>query len=198
MPLPAEGDSQRTAKTLHRISKLGKIAHELVFMLVRGQRRGVKVLLHIEILDDSFQVRPRPLNICDVSLMNLAVSHANLFHIPGREFEDAVVFPNVDELLTDVAAYHDAVIGETMAGGLDQVSDACRYVLCESVGAMVPFSCRVIKEFGLSDSGSGYLPHSSSEANPAIVSTCHLSVCILCLSSPRLTHAYYKDIAFGD
>jgi len=72
-----------------------------------------------------------------MSGVDLATGHASMLHVPRWVFEDAVGFPDVDEVLAYRAGLDDTVVSQTVTDGLDQVASARRDVLCEFGGAMV-------------------------------------------------------------
>lgn len=81
--------------------------------------------------------------------VDFAAAHAGVLDVPRCVFEDAVGFPDVDELLTHRAGVDNAVVGQTVADGLDQVSSARRDVAGEFVGTMVRVALIVLCSEGL-------------------------------------------------
>lgn len=74
------------------------------------------VLLHVELVDDSLQMRSRFLYGQDAFLLELPVRQTSVLHVPCCILKHAIRLPNVDQLLTHYP--RGAVISVAVPNGL--------------------------------------------------------------------------------
>lgn len=89
------------------------------------------MLGHVKLIDDSLQMRSCSLDGQDAFLLQLAVRHTSVLHIPGCVFEHAVGLPHINQLLTNCPT--GAVISEAVPDGLHQVAGTWSDMLRESI-----------------------------------------------------------------
>lgn len=89
------------------------------------------MLGHVKLIDDSLQMRSCSLDGQDAFLLQLAVRHTSMLHVPSRIFKNAIRLPHVNKLLTDCP--RGAVISEAVPNSLDQVASMRSDMLRESI-----------------------------------------------------------------
>ena len=90
---------------------------------------------HIELIDDSLQMRSCSLDGQNTCLLELPVRHTSVLDIPGCVFEHAIGLPHIDQLLTNCP--RGAVISKAVPNGLHQIAGTWSDMLRESIGAVV-------------------------------------------------------------
>ena len=106
-------------------------------MLLRNQRRRSKVPLHIPLPNDGVKKRPRTLDRFPILLVHPATRQLGVLDVPRRVLQDAIGFPDVEQLLADSAGRQRAFVREAVADCLDEIAGARGDVLGEMVGAVV-------------------------------------------------------------